>query len=478
MPSEKVLIPDVLAHRYASPAMCEIWSASGRFQLEREFWIAVMKAQSELGIDISAETIADYERVKDQIDLDSIEQRERLLRHDVKARIEEYCVLAGHEQIHRGMTSRDLTDNVEQLQILRSLKLIRTKYVAALQSLAQWAKRYQSLMIVARTHHVPAQPTTLGKRLAMFGQEMLLAFSRLESLIADYPMRGLQGAIGTQLDQSVLLNNNPEALRQLSDKIRQHLGFTHVLNAVGQIYPRSLDYDVVSTLYYLSSGISSFAKTMRLMAGNELVTEGFQKGQVGSSAMPHKMNMRSCERINGFHHILNGYANMLMGLSGDQWNEGDVSDSVTRRIAIPGAMFAMDGQVETLLNVLKEMGFYETVIDQELSKYLPFLATTTLLMESTRRGSGREEAHEAIKSHAIAVVQAMRTSQMTQNALPERLAADPRIPLNAEEIEAILNDPERFLASSESQVRIFVDEVNQLVQNYPEAKNYQPAPLI
>lgn len=478
MSLEKANIPDVLAQRYASTAMCHIWSPQGRFQLERELWIAVLKAQRDVGIPVSEDAIEAYEKVKNQIDLESIEARERVLRHDVKARIEEFCALAGYEQIHKGMTSRDLTDNVEQLQILRSLQLIRTKYVAALRTLAQWAERYQSLMTVARTHNVAAQPTTLGKRLAMFGQEMLLAFSRFESLLERYPMRGLQGAVGTQLDQWVLLNNNAEAVQQLGEKVRQHLGFTHVLNAVGQVYPRSLDSDVVNALFFLSSGASNLAKTMRLMAGNELVTEGFQKGQVGSSAMPHKMNMRSCERVNGFHNILNGYSNMLMGLSGDQWNEGDVSCSVVRRVALPGAMFAIDGQLEALLTILKEMGFYESVLDQELSKYLPFLATTTILMEAVRRGSGREEAHEAIKTNAVAAIQAMRSGETVTNDLPERLAADNRIPLNLDEIQAILKDPTRFVASAESQVQTFVQQVNQLVETYPEAATYQPAPLI
>ena len=494
MSSDKTPIPDVLAQRYASVAMCEIWSESGRILLEREFWIAVMKAQQELGVAIPTEAIAAYEQVKEQIDLPRIEKRERLLRHDVKARIEEFCHLAGHEHIHKGMTSRDLTDNVEQLQIVRSLQLIRVKYVASLQALARWAERYQSLMLVARTHFVPAQPTTLGKRMAMFGQEMLLAFARLETLVDSYPMRGLQGAVGTRLDQWILLENeknpppleggaggggtDPEALRKLGMKIRRHLGIAQMLNAVGQIYPRSLDYEVVSTLYQLSSGIASLAKTLRLMAGLELVSEGFLEGQVGSSAMPHKMNMRSCERINGFHQILNGYLNMLMGLSGDQWNEGDVSDSVTRRVALPGAMYAMDGQLETLLTVLAEMRFFESVIDEELSRYLPFLATTTLLMEAIRRGCGREEAHEAIKTHALAVAEAMRASRQTPNDLPERLAADPRIPLSVGEIKDILRDPARFVASSESQAQRFVKEVRQLSARFPEASRYKPAPLL
>lgn len=474
----KAYIPDVLAQRYASAEMCHIWSPQGRFQLEREFWIAVMQAQKELGIDIPQEAIDAYIGVKDQIDLDSIQSRERVLRHDVKARIEEFCALAGHEQIHKGMTSRDLTDNVEQLQMFRALELVRVKYVAALKALSQWSERYQSFMTVARTHNVAAQPTTLGKRLAMFGQEMLIAFTRLEGLMTHYPMRGLQGAVGTQLDQSVLLEGDSAAVQQLGDKVREHLGFSQVLNAVGQVYPRSLDSDAVQAMFNLSSGISSLAKTLRLMAGHELVTEGFQKGQVGSSAMPHKMNMRSCERIGGFHNILNGYSNMLMGLSGDQWNEGDVSDSVVRRVAIQGAMFAIDGQLETLLTVLKEMGFYESVLKQELSKYLPFLATTTILMESVRRGSGREEAHEAIKTNAVAAIEAMRSGESATNDLPQRLADDARLPLNLDEIQAILADPKRFIASAESQVQTFVEQVDALAKQYPEAASYEPAPLI
>ncbi|MBF0289540.1 MAG: adenylosuccinate lyase [SAR324 cluster bacterium] len=478
MSVEKILIPDVLAHRYASQEMCYIWSAHGRVLIERELWIAVMKAQRDLGVDIAVDAIEAYERVKNQVDLESIDQKERISRHDVKARIDEFCELAGYEQIHKGMTSRDLTDNVEQLQILKSLHLVRKKYTAALNSLSQWAHRYQNLMMVGRTHNVPAQPTTLGKRLAMFGQEMLQAFLRLEELIDNYPMRGLQGAVGTQLDQWVLLNNNTDALKELGERVRHHLGFTKVFNAVGQVYPRSLDYEAVSSLYGLSSGISSLARTLRLMAGQELVTEGFQKGQVGSSAMPHKMNMRSCERINGFHSILNGYTNMLMGISGDQWNEGDVSCSVVRRVAIPGAMYTMDGQLETLLTVLNEMGFYESVIDQELSKYLPFVTTTTILMEAVRRGSGREEAHEAIKTNAIEVVRAMRSGESTINDLPQRLAADSRLPLNEDEIRAVLQDSKRFVASSAAQVNGFVKQVEDILNKYPEAKEYQPAPLI
>ena len=342
------MIPDVLAHRYASRAMLDIWSAEGRIVMERELWIAVMRAQRGLGVKIPAEAISAYERVKTQVDLDSIERRERELRHDVKSRIEEFCALAGHEHIHKGLTSRDLTDNVEQLQVRRGLELLRMKTAAAVLGLAALAVRHRETPLVARTHHVPAQPTTLGKRFAMYGEAALRALERLEATLETYPLRGIKGAVGTRLDQISLLGGaeTPAALdraEQLDQAIAHELGFTHLLEAVGQVYPRGLDFEVVSVMYQVGAGLSDFAKTLRLMTGQELASEGFKDGQVGSSAMPHKMNARNCERINGFQAVLAGFMEMTARLAGDQWNEGDVSCSVVRRVALPGAFFALDG---------------------------------------------------------------------------------------------------------------------------------------
>ncbi len=478
MTSAKPEIPDILASRYASTALCALWSPAGKVRLEREFWIAVMKAQQELGLAIPEEAIAAYERVKDEVHLERIALRERKLRHDVKSRIEEFCELAGVEHLHKGMTSRDLTDNVEQLQVLRSLQLIQQKTVAALGMLADWSERTRDWMLVGRTHNVPAQPTTVGKRLAMFGQEVLIALRRLEDLIAHYPMRGLQGAIGTRLDQSVLFDGDVDKVQQLGERIASHLNCPQTLNAVGQVYPRGLDTEAVHALFALSSGISSFAKTLRLMAGQGLATEGFQKGQVGSSAMPHKMNARTCERINGFHHILNGQLNMLMGLSGDQWNEGDVACSVVRRVALPGAFFAIDGQLEAWMTVLQEMGFYEAALQQEVRQVLPFLATTTLLMEAVKRGAGREATHEVIKEHAVAVAEALRQGTQAHNDLPERLAADTRFPLEGSEIDTILADPSRFVAFASEQADAFVQEVRSLLSRFPEAAALRPEALL
>ena len=376
---------NILAERYASKEMNQIWGAEGRILLERDYWIAVVKAQKSLGIDIPDEAIEAYESVKDQVNLQSIQEREAVTRHDVKARIEEFCALAGHEHIHKGLTSRDLTENVEQLQILRGLELIRIKAMASLIKLAEKAEEWSKLVLTARTHNVPAQLTTFGKRLAMFGEDLFCAVRELDRIIDNYPVRGLKGPVGTQMDLMTLFGGDAEKVAHMEDAILEHLGVGSVLETVGQVYPRSLDFEVVSVFVRLASGPSSFAKTLRIMAGHELASEGFAKGQVGSSAMPHKMNSRSCERLNGFAVILSGYLTMASGLAGDQWNEGDVSCSVVRRVFLPDSFFAIDGLLDTFITILNQMEVFPGMIEQENNRYGPFLATTTILMEAVKK---------------------------------------------------------------------------------------------
>ena len=472
------MIPDVLADRYASDSIKAIWSPTAKVRLEREFWIAVMRAQRERGIEIPAEAIEAYEAVAPTVDLQSIRDRERVTRHDVKARIDEFCALAGYEHIHKGLTSRDLTENVEQLQVLRSLRMFRVKYVAAISRLADRAAEYREQALTGRTHNVPAQVTTVGKRLAMFGEEMLIAFRRLEGLLATYPLRGIKGPVGTQLDLLTLLAGDGDAVASLEQSIAETLGFPCVLASVGQVYPRSLDFELVSTLYQLASGPSSFATTMRLMAGQELAFEGFQKGQVGSSAMPHKINSRSCERINGFHSILNGHLTMVANLAGNQWNEGDVSCSVVRRVALPGSMFSMDGLLETFLTVVREMEILPARIDAERHINMPFLATTTVLMEAVRAGAGREQAHEAIKEHAIAASRALRAGDSTDNDLFQRLARDPRVGLGPAQLEEILGRDLAFVGGALAQTDTFIARAKGLLDRFPEAACLESSPIL
>jgi adenylosuccinate lyase len=473
----KARIDNVLAGRYASAELAGLWSAEHKVVLERQLWLAVLRAQAELGVEVPDEVIADYRRVLESVDLASIAARERVNLHDVKARIEEFNALAGHEHIHKGMTSRDLTENVEQLQVRRSLELIRGRTAATLARLARLAAEHTDLVLAGRSHNVPAQATTLGKRFASAAEELLVAFERLENLIDRYPLRGIKGPVGTAQDMLDLLGD-ASTVDDLERKVAAHLGFQRVLTSVGQVYPRSLDFDVLSALVQLAAAPSSLAVTIRLMAGHELATEGFRPGQVGSSAMPHKMNSRSCERVNGLAVVLRGYLSMVGELAGDQWNEGDVSCSVVRRVALPDAFFALDGLFETFLTVLDGFGAYPAVAARELDRYLPFLATTKVLIAAVRAGVGRESAHEAIKEHAVAVALAMREEGAERNDLLDRLAADQRIPLDRGQLDELLADRLRFTGVAGEQVASVVKRVADVLARFGEEAGYSPAPIL
>ena len=470
-------VPNVLATRYAGADLAAIWSPEHKIVLERQLWIAVLKAQKDLGIDVPDGVVEAYEAVVDKVDLESIAARERVTRHDVKARIEEFCALAGHEHIHKGMTSRDLTENVEQLQILSSLELVRHRMVATLARLGRLAAEHESLVMAGRSHNVAAQATTLGKRFATIADEMLVALARLDDLIARYPLRGIKGPMGTAQDMLDLLDGDEAKLADLEQRVAGHLGFAHVFTSVGQVYPRSLDFDVVSALVQIAAGPSNLATTIRLMAGIELVTEGFKEGQVGSSAMPHKMNTRSCERVNGLAVILRGQLSMVGELAGDQWNEGDVSCSVVRRVALPDAFFACDGLFQTFLTVLDEFGAFPAVIQRELDRYLPFLTSTKVLMTAVRNGVGREEAHEAIKEHAVGVALEMRQG-LAVNDLFDRLAADQRLGLTRPQISALVADPIEFTGAAVAQVQAVVRRIEAVVAADPVGAAYNPGAIL
>ena len=474
-------VPNVLASRYATAAMRAIWSPEGKIVAERRLWLTVLAAQRDLGVDFGGDdpdaVAADYARVIDTVDLASIAARERITRHDVKARIEEFNALAGHEHVHKGMTSRDLTENIEQWQSLESLKLVRERIVTVLVALTRLAVQHRDLAMAGRSHNVPAQVTTLGKRFATASDELLIAFDRVDSLIKRYPARGIKGPMGTAQDMLDLLGGDAAKLADLEGRVAASLGFERTLIATGQVYPRSLDYDVVTALAQTAAAPSNVATSIRLMAGAELVTEGFKEGQVGSSAMPHKMNTRSCERVNGMAVLLRGYVSMVGELAGDQWNEGDVSCSVVRRVALPDAFYALDGLFETFLTVLAEFGAFPAVIEAELQRYLPFLTTTKVLMAAVRAGVGREIAHEVIKEHAVAVALAMRQGQR-ENDLLDRLAADTRLGVGRDQLDASLADPLELAGASGDQVDRIAARVAALAAEFPVGASYTPGDVL
>jgi adenylosuccinate lyase len=456
--------------------MVAVFDRRERVIQERRFWLAVLNAQIELGLDVDPAAVADYTQVVEQVDLDSIDARERATKHDVKARLDEFSDLAGRQDVHKGLTSRDLTENVEQLLTWRALDVIESRTVSLLVVLAERAAAHGAEVIVGRTHNVPAQPTTVGKRFAQVGEELLAAYRHLQAVRERFAIRGIKGPVGSQQDQLDLLGS-AEKVDELEQRIARYLGIPQVMGAVGQVYPRSRDFEVVSSLVQLAAGPSNLALTIRLMAGHDLATEGFQPGQVGSSAMPHKMNTRSCERITGLQTILRGYLTMAAGLAGDQWNEGDVSCSVVRRVVLPDSFFALDGLYETTFAVLAQFGTFPRVVEAELGRYLPFLATTKLLMHAVRAGMGREEAHELIKDHAVSSALALREGDEGGARLLDALGSDDRFPGTAPELWAMIDQPESLLGTIDAQVARFCADVSTVQEQRPDQEVYRGAAI-
>lgn len=464
-------IPNTLAHRYASEAMRALWSPENRVCEERLLWIAILEAQEQAGIPFSQEAINAYKRVALHVDLHAIRERERTTHHDVKARIDEFCALSGHEEIHKGLTSRDLTEIIEQKICLQSLALVQKKAVSLLAAFAQQAQAHQNTLLVARTHNIPAQLTTYGRRLAYYGEETLLGLQALDDFIDRYAYRGLQGAIGSCTDLFALCEGNLKTVQTIQASILKHLGHTKSLTCPSQVYPRSLDFSLLSTLIQLASGAVNFTQTFRLMAGLGLVSEPFSETQTGSSAMPHKQNPRLCERIHGLFVILRGLLVMLAELSGEQWNEGDVSCSVVRRVALPDAFFVTDALLDSTLYVLSQSTFHTETAQREVDATLPFLLSSQLVIASTQQGVGREKAHARLKAHY------KKALDSGGNALLD-IIADPELRLSHERVTAVMQNTYESLAPAKAQIKAFLDASRVFIARFPEMVDCaQEAPI-
>jgi adenylosuccinate lyase len=443
------MTPNVLATRYATREMVAIFDPINKIINERKFWITNLKLQQKAGLPITDSDIKTYEAVVEKVDLDSIDKREMNTRHDVKARIEEFNALAGVEKIHIGLTSRDLTENIELIQIKAGLELIEHRVLQTLFLLSEKISKYEKTYMVGRSHNVAAQVTSLGKRFASCAEELLFAHAALTELIARLPLRGIKGPVGTSQDA---LDAMGKDFAKLEKSIAKEFGFENTWASVGQIYPRSVDFEVVSKLLQIASAPSSMATTIRLMAGSGLVSEGFKAGQVGSSAMPHKMNSRSSERINGMMILLRGYNNMAADLAGDQWNEGDVSCSVVRRVVIPDSFYVLDGLLHTFMTILQEFEAFDESIEVELNEHLPLLATTKILMECVKAGMGREVAHKLIKKHST-----------TGGNFLEALASEKEFPLSIDQLKDLIKEPSDFAGMAVKQSRSVAKKIKSVL---------------
>jgi adenylosuccinate lyase len=442
------ITPNVLATRYATKEMVAIFDPVNKIIKERKFWITILELQQKAGLPITDGDIKAYEQVLEKVDLNSIDKREIKTRHDVKARIEEFNSLAGVEKIHIGLTSRDLTENIELIQIKAGLELIEYRVLQTLFLLSEKISKYEKTYMVGRSHNVAAQVTTLGKKFASCAEELLFAHSALKELIVRLPIRGIKGPVGTSQDALDAMGGD---FANLEESIAEEFGFENTWTSVGQIYPRSVDFEVVSKLLQIASAPSSMATTIRLMAGSGLVSEGFRAGQVGSSAMPHKMNSRSSERINGMMVLLRGYNAMAADLAGDQWNEGDVSCSVVRRVVIPDSFYVLDGLLHTFMTILQEFGAFEARIKAELDEQIPLLATSKILMECVKAGMGREAAHQLIKKHS--------TLTAASNFFVA-LAGEKDFPLSSNQLNALIENPAVFAGLATDQSKKVLQMIN------------------
>ena len=446
------ITPNVLATRYATKEMVTIFDPVNKIINERKFWVIILKLQQKSGLPITDGDIKAYEQVIEKVDLASIDKREMKTRHDVKARIEEFNALAGVEKIHIGLTSRDLTENIELIQIKAALELIEHRTLQTLFLLNKNITKYEKTYMVGRSHNVAAQVTTLGKRFASCAEELLFTHASLKELIARLPLRGIKGPVGTSQDAISAMGND---FKSLEKSIADQFGFENTWVSVGQIYPRSVDFEVVSKLLQIASAPSSMATTIRLMAGSGLASEGFKAGQVGSSAMPHKMNSRSSERINGMMVLLRGYNTMAADLAGDQWNEGDVSCSVVRRVVIPDSFYVLDGLLHTFMTILNEFGIFEENINSEVTAQLPFLATTKILIECVKAGMGREVAHEIIKKHATST---------TPSKFFTALVSEKNFPLTTDQLNKLIQNPADFAGLAFEQASQIKEMINSQIK--------------
>lgn len=458
----------LLGQRYASQEMKTIWSREFKIKSERDLWITVLKTQKRLGLEVTDEVISQYEKVKDIINLRSIDNREMKTKHDVMARIDEFNELASNQRIHIGMTSRDLTENIELFQIGSALELVQMKSLALIKHLADFSKNNMDLAMVARTHNIPAQVTTMARRSATWMEELLFAIRHLEDLQKRLPLRGIKGPIGTGEDLNDLFGDGSQ---DIESEIAAELGFGNLLKAPSQIYPRSIDYEVLTTLAQIASAPSNIATNIRIMSGLGLVSEGFSEGQVGSSAMPHKVNPRLSERVNGLTAILKGYVVMIQELIGNQWNEGDVSCSVVRRVAIADSFYTIDAILDTSMRIIRDLVIHREVIDRELEENLPFLLSSKLLALAIKNGVGREDAHSIIKKYSQLAIDSFRKSGV--NNLFELITTDKSLGISLKSIEELLASS-KLLGSAKEQCELLIKEGLLKVGSNSDSARYSP----
>lgn len=455
-----------LITRYASPEMAAIFGPRFRARIWRELWIALAEAERQLGLDISEQAIAAMRAGIDEIDLDRIAQLESESRHEVMAHIDAFGEIAPAAKgvIHLGATSAFVMDNADLIQHREALKLIRRRILSVVAALREQALAYRDVACIGYTHLQPAQPTTVGKRITLWIQDLLLDLESVEFRLEKLRFRSTRGATGTEASFLTLFEGDSEKVGRLSGLVARKMGFHEVYGVSAQTYTRKVDAALLATLSDVAQSASKFANDVRLLQSFGELKEPFGKSQVGSSAMAHKRNPMRCERINALarHVIVLALDPAITAAA--QWLERTLDDSANKRIAVPEAYLATDAVLLLWHNVAAGMDVYPEVVGRRLAEQLPYLAAEPVLMIATRRGGDRQQLHAVIRRHAIAAAEQVR--QGKSNDLVERLAGDPAIAIERDELERILT-PEAMAGRAPQQVERFIAEwVDPVLERY------------
>ena len=452
-----------LASRYASREMLYLFSPDKKFTTWHRLWIALARAEMELGLPITQAQIDEMERERDHIDYDLAAQKEKELRHDVMAHIHAYGAHCPNAMpiIHLGATSCYVGDNTDVILMKEGLQLIRDKLVRVLASLAKFAGRYKALPTLGYTHYQAAQMVTVGKRATLWMNELLSDLEEVEYRLDHLKLLGCKGTTGTQASFLELFAGDQEKVRQLDRKIAVEMGFgpDQVQPVTGQTYSRKVDAAILATLSGIAQSAHKFATDLRLLCHMKEIEEPFEKHQVGSSAMPYKRNPMRSERISSLaRYVIADSINPAM-TAGTQWFERTLDDSANKRISVSEAFLAVDAILNIYINITQGLVVYDRVVTRRVMEKLPFMATENIMMESVKRGGNRQELHEALRVHSHAAARRVKL-EGGANDLIDRIAADPLFPLSREEIVSQL-DPALYIGRSVSQVEEFLRGVAQ-----------------
>jgi len=447
-----------LAGRYCSPEMLRLFSPETRFRTWRRLWIALAEAEHQLGLPVSAAQVAEMKRFADRINYSVAERYERELRHDVMSHVKAFgrqCPRAA-PIIHLGATSCDITDNADLVIVRQALHLVLGRLGEAAEALAGFCRRWRRLPVLGFTHLQPAQPTTVGKRAALWLQDLLLDTAELERRLAELPFRGVKGATGTQATFLQLLGSEAR-VRRLEKLVARRMGFDRVVPVSGQTYTRKIDSGVVSALAGLAESAGKFGNDLRILAHRKELEEPFEKKQIGSSAMAYKRNPMRSERMCGLARWLLAAASAAPQTSAVQWLERTLDDSAPRRLYLPECFLAAEAIAILWADIAGGMVVYPKTIRRNLDAELPFMATEEILMAGVQAGGDRQELHEAIRRHSQAAAQRVK-AEGGDNDLLARLAADPAFAKVRDRLRLALR-PERFVGRAPGQVSEFLRDV-------------------